>query len=173
AEWRRGWIRKRDRPIFDAMVWAVGDVEGLAHDVAEMPPVPPPSALASIEDLVAPEDLQQRHRFWANLESRPIDFVPWRERVPGAPVWREWYRYRPRATCDDPFADAARALLLIDPMTWPAGSRAHPRECGYIAPSLDLTAQFHRLVPESEWLLADAVAPIAAHGLVGAQARVW
>lgn len=27
--------------------------------------------------------------------------------------------------------------------------------------------------PESEWLLVDAIAPVAADGLIGAQARAW
>jgi acyl-CoA thioesterase len=166
-------MRQGSRPIFEAIVWVVGEVEGLAHDVAVMPPVPLPAALKPIEDLVPPEDLQQRHRFWANFESRPIDFVPWAEREPGAPEWREWYRFRPRATCDDPFADAARTLLLVDTMGWPATCRAYPRDSGYLAPSLDVTAQFHRLAPESDWLLVDAAAPVAAHGLIGGQVRVW
>ena len=64
----------------------------------------------SIEELVAPpSSASQRHRFWDNLESRPINWVPWPERTPGPPVWREWYRFRPRATFDDPFTDAARS----------------------------------------------------------------
>src|SRR5262245_56590048 len=89
-------------------------------------------------------------------------------------MWRHWYRFRPRATFDDPFVDAARALLLIDTMTWPAASSAHPPDdATYIAPSLDVTAQFHRLIPESDWLLSDTVAPVAADGLIGTTSRVW
>jgi acyl-CoA thioesterase II len=166
-------MTQEGRPIFEAIVWVVGEVNGLEHDVTDMPPVPLPSQLKSMEDLVPPEDLQQRYRFWNNFESRPIDFVPWSQREPGAPQWREWYRFRPRATCDDPFADAARSLLLIDTMGWPAACRAYPHNNGYLAPSLDVTAQFHRLAPGSDWLLVDAVAPVAAHGLIGGQARVW
>jgi acyl-CoA thioesterase II len=161
------------RAIFEAIVWVIGEMHGLEHDVAVMPSVPPPAGLKSIEDLVPPEDLRQRYRFWNNFESRPIDFVPWAARRPGAPEWREWYRFRPRAACEDPFADAARSLLLIDTMGWPAACRAYPRDNGYLAPSLDVTVQFHRLAPESEWLLVDAVAPIAAHGLIAGQARIW
>ena len=41
------------------------------------------------------------------------------------------------------------------------------------SPSLDVTAQFHRLVPECEWLLCDAAAPIAADALIGGQSRIW
>jgi acyl-CoA thioesterase-2 len=173
AESLRVSMTQAGRPIFEAICWVIGDVDGLDHDVTTMPGVPPPSELASMEDLVPPQDLQQRYRFWQNLETRPIEWVPWEQREPGAPEWREWYRFRPRATCDDPFADAARSLLLIDTMGWPAACRAHPRDSGYVAPSIDVTAQFHHLAPECEWLLVDAVAPIAAHGLIGGQARVW
>ena len=173
AESLRVSMTQKDRPIFEAILWVIAEVEGLAHDVATMPDVPLPSALRSIEDLVPAQDLQQRYRFWENLESRPIDWVPWDRREPGDPVWREWYRFRPRATCDDPFADAARLLLLVDTMGWPAACRAYPRDSGYVAPSLDVSVQFHRLEPQSEWLLVDAVAPVAAHGLIGAQARVF
>jgi acyl-CoA thioesterase len=166
-------MRQGSRAIFEAIVWVVGEGEGLAHDVAVMPAVPAPATLKSIEDLVAPEDLQQRYRFWSNLEERPLDSLPWLMRPLGAPEWRSWYRFRPRATCDDPFADAARTLLLIDTMGWPATCRAHPPDRGYIAPSLDVTAQFHRLAPESDWLLVDAAAPVAADALIGGQVRIW
>ena len=173
AESLRVSMTQAGRPIFEAICWAIGDLDGLEHDVTTMPRVPPPSELASMEDLVPAHDLQQRYRFWENLEARPIDFVPWNQREPGAPAWREWYRFRPRAVCDDPFADAARSLLLIDTMGWPAACRAHPPYSGYVAPSIDVTAQFHHLAPECEWLLVDATAPIAAHGLIGGQARIW
>src|ERR1700693_5291808 len=37
AESIRVSMTQRGLPIFDAMVWAVGDVGGLEHDVSEMP----------------------------------------------------------------------------------------------------------------------------------------
>ena len=173
AESLRVSLTQQGKPIFDAMVWAVGDVDGLEHDAARMPDVPPPAALQSTEELIPPQDMAQRHRFWINMEVRPVAWVPWAERVPGAPAVQEWFRFRPRASCDEPFADAARSLLLIDTMGWPAACYAHPRNAGWIAPSLDVTAQFHRLVPTSEWLLVDATAPVATDGMIGGQVRIW
>ncbi len=173
AESLRVSMAQKGRSIFEAIVWVIGDVEGLQHDVTEMPAVPLPSQLKSIEELARPEDLQHRYRFWENFEARPLDWIPWHERPPGPPTWREWYRFRPTPSCDDPFVDAARSLLLIDTMGWPAACRPHPRESGFIAPSLDVSAQFHALRPQCEWLLVDAVAPVAANGLIGGQARVW
>lgn len=166
-------MTQKTRPILEAVVWVVGEVEGLDHDVTRMPEVPGPAALRPIEELLAPEERKAPYPFWQNLEARPIDWVPWRDRKPGLPVWREWYRFRPRATFDDPFVDAARALILIDTMSWPATCRAYDEQRRYIAPSLDVTVQFHRAAPAVEWLLIDAIAPVAAHGLIGGQARVW
>jgi acyl-CoA thioesterase II len=166
---------QESRPIFEAIVWVIGaEATGLRHDVARMPAVPPPDRLQPIEELLRPEEQAGRFRFWRNLEQRPIDFIPWAERRASTPAWREWYRYRPRARFDDPFVDAARALLLIDTMIWPATCMAYdPQDRGYIAPSLDVTAQFHRPATGSEWLLCDAVAPVAADGLIGGQSRIW
>ena len=166
-------MTQQRRAIFEAVVWVTAEGDGLQHDSAAMPTVPLPPQLKPLEELEAPEDLQQRHRFWDNFEVCPIDYVPWQKRLPGAPIWREWIRFRPAASFDDPFVDAARLLLLVDTMGWPAACRAHPQNHGYVAPSLDVNVQFHRLAPDREWLLVDATAPVAAHGLIGSQARVW
>lgn len=173
AESLRVSMSQNGRPVVDAMVWAVADVDGLEHDAADMPQVPAPDSLKPIEELLPPEEREPRYAFWKNLESRPLNFVHWTQRPIGPPLWREWYRFRPRAVFDDPFVDACRLLILLDTMGWPAATRAHPIDAPWIAPSLDLTAQFHRNPSKHEWLLADAVAPIATEGLIGSQARVW
>jgi acyl-CoA thioesterase II len=173
AESLRVTMTQRKRPVFEALVWTTADGDGFRHDDAAMPSVPHPATLQTIEALATPEDLQQRHRFWHNFEVRPIDWVPWSRRPRGAPVWREWLRFRPRPSCEDPFVDAARTLLLIDTMGWPAACQPHLGREDFIAPSLDVYAQFHRPAPEREWLLVDALAPIAEAGLIGAQARIW
>ena len=126
-----------------------------------------------IEELVPPEERKASYAFWQNLETRPINWVHWRDRKPGAPTWREWYRFRPRASFEDPFVDAARSLLLIDTMGWPAACQAYPMDTPYVAPSIYVTVRFHRAAPLSEWLLCDAAAPVAAHGLIGGQACIW
>jgi acyl-CoA thioesterase-2 len=168
-------MTQRERLILEAQVWAVDDgLQGLQHDEMRMPDVPPPHELKSIDELIAPEDRVQRYPFWNNLDARPIkNWVPWLRRKPSPPVWREWYRFRPRATFDDPFTDAARSLLLIDTMSWPAACQPYVPEPGYVAPSLDVSVQFHGAAPDAEWLLCDASAPIAQHGLIGGQARIW
>jgi len=167
-------MTQRDRLLFEALVWVVDEVPGLEHDVAVMPDVPLPGALKSIEELVPAEERANAYPFWGNLEAKPVHFVPWNERGAGMPERREWYRYRPRATFSDPFVDAARSLLLIDTMAWPACCQAYPAgPMPYIAPSLDVAVHFHRLAPESEWLLSEATASVAAQGLVGGRGQVW
>ena len=43
----------------------------------------------------------------------------------------------------------------------------------FIAPSLDLSVQFHRLADLGEWLLCSGESGIAERGLVGFRSGVW
>lgn len=166
-------MTQAERPLVEAIVWVVAEGNaGLEHDVARMPDVPRPETLKPIEEL-EPPDQEAPFPFWGNLESRPIDWVPHEEHTPSPPEWREWYRFRPQATFDDPFVDAARSLVLLDTMMWPAAWKAHAPQEEYIAPNIDLNVQFHRAAPESAWLLCDAAAPVGAHGLIGTRSAVW
>src|SRR5262245_3425041 len=164
-------MTQKAQPILEAMAWFVGDVPGLAHDAARMPAVPGPDGLPSIEDLLPPEE-RAPYPFWDNLEGRPTRFVPRTEWKAGEPTFQSWYRYRPVATFDDPALDACRLLILADTLQWPAAFRAYD-DPPFMAPSIDLAVQFHRLVPDAEWLLGDAVSPVAADGLVGGRVAVW
>jgi acyl-CoA thioesterase II len=166
-------MTQKQRPIVEAIVWVVDEMAGLEHDGSAMPAVPSPHELKSVEELVGAENYAPNYAFWNNLEARPINWVPWEIRQPSPPVWREWYRFRPRATIDDPFADAVRAVILVDTMLWPAASRPHVPDPPYVAPSLDVTVQFHRLAPTAGWLLCDTTSTVAAHGLIGGHAKVW
>jgi len=174
AESLRVTLAQDGRPFLDAQVWTSDAREGLAHDFAPPPAVPPPAALRSTEELLADADAGPRHRFWDNLESRPTEWVPPAQREPGAPRLRCWYRFRPAARFDDRFLEAARALILVDTLSWPAACRAHrDDENPWMAPSLDLAARFHRAPPYSEWLLVEASADVADEGLIGFHNRVW
>lgn len=170
-------MTQQGKPILEATVWSIGEVEGLAHDVTEFPGVAMPHELKSLQDLLREEELEAGppFAFWNNFESRVIDFRrDWPPPEPLPPVFRNWYRFSPTPTFDDLWVDACRALVLIDVQSWPSAARQHveqpPR---FIAPSLDLYVAFHEPQPSSDWLLCDGHAPVAADGLMAWNGRLW
>lgn len=165
-------ITQGERRIFEGLLRTAAESEGLEHDVARIPESARPADLREIHELVPDEE--SPHPFWGNFRVKPV----WPERFePGerrahAPLFREWWRFQPRATFDDPWVDAARSLLILDTVTWPAACQPHP-DRPYTAPNMDVTAWFHRPAPDSEWLMADGRCEIAAGGLMGTHTRVW
>ena len=167
-------ITQDDRPILDASVWSVGEVEGLEHDESVPPDVPGPDDLPHIEELL-PEDAESPFKFWNNLDAKPIHFEhDWPPSGPRPASWQEWLRFRPAATFEDPWTDAARTVILVDLPSWPSAHRPHAwKQHGFMAPTLDLSVAFHRSSVGEEWLLADGEAPVSTGGLFGWTARVW
>lgn len=171
AESLRVTVAQDERRLLEALVRTAAEAPGLEHVYERAPRVPGPETLPPVDELRDPD--APRHAFWKNLEARPVD--PARVNAPPAsrdPLWTEWYRFRPRATFDEPFLDAGRSLLLVDTLSWPAAVQPHP-DAAYLAPNLDVTAWFHDAAPESEWLLADHACPVARGGLMGTTGRVW
>jgi acyl-CoA thioesterase II len=163
-------MTQADRPVHIALVWMVDQLEGLEHDAAPMPEVPPPEQVKSADEV--PGD-RPTFVFWGNLDHRHLDWDPYRdEREPRDPKFHGWYKYRPRATFDDPYVDAGRSLLLLDTLGWPATVQKHV-DPPFLAPSLDISVQFHRLVPESEWIYVEETSPVGADGLIGTNGRAW
>ncbi len=164
-------MRQEGRPVLQAVVRTAAEGPGLEHDVAVMPDVPDPETLKSWEELKP--DAPPGYPFWQNLEGK----ISHPERIddpgPYQPVFREWQRFRPRATFDDVWVDAGRMLLLIDTFSWPAASQPHPWPRRFQGPNLDVTAWFHRFAPESDWLLVDHESSVAEGGLMGSTARIW
>jgi len=156
-------------PIMDATAWFVaGDVAGFEHDAAVMPRVPAPETLRSYKDLS--EDYASWYPLWQSVEGRPLIWSP----SPGPPEWHAWLRLQAPLLHSDLVLEAARHLMWLDVMMWNAVLPPHPRRpTRFIAPSLDLTAQFHAGAPTEEWLLCDAAAPIAVDGLASCHGRVW
>lgn len=151
-------------PVAEALVWLVTDgLDGLSHDVATMPDVPPPEELRSFTELL-PADAPEPVSMWRNIEGRPIR---WSEE-PAEPYYGSWYRF-PAHTSDD----TARQLVLLDVMAWSAALTAHGPDSGYVAPNLDLTVQFHRAGTLEDWLFAEGQADVAQDGLIGFRSRVW
>jgi acyl-CoA thioesterase-2 len=180
AESFRVTMTQEGRPILDATVWTVADVEGLDHMVLTPPGVPLPDDLPTMAERWAAveEEPVAPFSFWHNFDARPIEWSPvWPPPEPLDPVWQQWERFLPTATFDDPWVDAARALVLVDVVSWPSASRHHqwkwPDGPEWMAPSLDLYVAFHDPHPHEPWLLVDGHAPVAGDGLVGWTGRLW
>ncbi len=175
------------RAVLDAMVWSVGQVEGLEHvDVAPPavsdPADTPPWTDRRLDvnpdvDRVDPGDEGRRpYVFWDNFEQRRLDgTATWPPPGPLPPTWRNWVRYKEGDLHDaDAWVQAARLLVVLDVGSWPAGSRPHAHaDPPFIAPSLDLYAAFQDPTGGSEWLLLDAHSPLAQAGLLSWTGRVW
>jgi acyl-CoA thioesterase II len=176
AESIRVSITQGARPVFEGLVWAVGDVEGLEHDFTEPPEVPPAETLLTVPERLAAAGMDQKapFPFWYNFDERPIDWIEnWEAREPRPPVFTTWFRYVPTSTFDDLWVDACRSLILIDTLGWPAVCRYHVKNQTIIAPSIDVTAAFHRFRPDEPWLLTRAQSPSGAGGVLGGQGEVW
>ncbi|HEX2575532.1 MAG TPA: thioesterase family protein [Aquihabitans sp.] len=167
-------VSQDGRRILDASAWSVADVPGLEHDESVAPEVPGPDDLQGIEELV-PEDAQPPFAFWRNFDAKPVAFeADWPPDGPRPARWREWLRFRPRATFDDPWVDAARSVILVDLPSWPSAHRPHAwQQPAFTAPTLDLSVAFHRNAANHEWLLCDGSAPVSTGGLFGWTAGVW
>ena len=167
-------VTQGGRPILDAMVWSVGDVEGLEHDETAPPAVPDPDELPDISELL-PEDAAPPFPFWNNFEAKPLEFeAQWPPDGPRPARWQEWLRFTPTATFEDPWVDAARCVILVDLPSWPSAHRPHAwKQPPFTAPTLDLNVAFHRPTSGRDWLLCDGAAPLSTGGLFGWTARVW
>jgi len=170
-------VEQDGRPVLAAIAWFVADaLDGIDHDWAPMPTVDGPDGLMTITERL---DTSGRPRmpmtFWDSVDMRPAGWIDdWANRAPGDPVTYEWWRF---PGLDLPVADqcvdAARLVVALDSVMWPAVGLAHTGELGFIAPSLDLAVQFHRAAPEAEWLLTEGRAPVATGGLIGGRATAW
>lgn len=166
--------------LAESTVWGVADgLDGYRWHEAEAPQVPSPQDTASIEERLADQpQARSPFSFGRNFEQRPVQ---WRspqewETFPGGPhTARNWMRFVPTSTFDDPWIDACRALILLDTWVWPAasGGLSAAERGRFLAPNLDVTARFHTDASTSEWLLVDAEAPVAGDGLIGTSANVW
>lgn len=169
-------LRQDGRAFLQAQVWSTNRTEGPQILEADRPDVPPPGALKTFAEHVAAhygDDAPPPPKFWTNLQSKPQTFRPFdAPREAGPARIAEWYSflgYEP----GDVWLDYARAVVLIDTLTWPTHHRGRAVAPDYIAPSLDLTVWFHEPAGPGEWLLVDGVADVAAMGVINGRNRVW
>jgi acyl-CoA thioesterase-2 len=164
-------MTQQGKPILHALVKTAADAPGYSHQHPEAPDVPPPETLKT--HVRRPSKRHPAFSFWNNVERRPVDRgTDGQTDEPTAPVLRQWARYRPRACFEDPFLDAARALILLDTYGFPAAYQHH-RGWEYLAPNLDTSAWFHHFSPDCEWLLIDSECLVGDRGLMGVNGKVW
>jgi acyl-CoA thioesterase II len=158
-----------EKPILHAMVKTAAEAPGYDHQHLRAPDVPGPTSLKTYQQL-SPNARPPKFAFWNNVERRPVDQGMTETR--SSPVLQEWTRFRPTACFEDPFLDAARALILLDTFGFPAAYRRY-RSWEYLAPNLDTSTWFHHFSPACEWLLIDHECILADHGLMAVSGRVW
>src|SRR5690606_27672913 len=93
------------------------------HDYVPAVQVPRPETLRPIEEIHPGRSVQP---FFTRFDQRPIDPAPNGHREPRDPELAGLFRFKPRATADDPFVDNARVMLLLDTFAWLATYPAHP-----------------------------------------------
>lgn len=151
--WQQGKL------MVQAQVWTYAVGSGLSHQLLPRPEHWMPLAEAGSRPPTG------NMRFWKNLEIRGVKN--------SAGHYSHWYRFTPETAIAVPYVDAARSLVLIDTMLWPARYYMESDAPLYVAPSLDLYVQFHRFNPTSHWLFSDALSQSAEHGVIGGTATVW
>ncbi|MEY2432191.1 MAG: acyl-CoA thioesterase [Acidimicrobiaceae bacterium] len=171
----RAEILQGDRRILEATAWTIADgVEALEHDDAVAPDVARPDDLPTLAELLADvADGGPPFPFWNNFDVRPLRFrKDWPPPEPLPPFFQEWVRFLD-GDYTDPWADACRAVVLVDVQSWPAANQPHAhRQHNLYAPSLDLYVAFHRR-PTSDWLLLDGYSAVGYGGLLGWTGRLW
>lgn len=169
-------VTQGDRPVLEAMIWAIDDdLPGLQHDG----PPPPAGARTWNDHLNMDErwaatgvERPSTYRFWDNVEQRPPFWIDdWDDRRDQDPVYLDWIRFVSVSDAG-PWAEAARQLLLVDLGAWPAATRTHVQS-EYIAPSIDVSCEFHHLDPNSGWYLLRGESPVAGGGLIASHQEVW
>lgn len=148
-----------DRLQVQAQVWTGDPGRGPTHQLTTVPDHFVELAEAGARPPVGPMP------FWERLEIREVKS--------SGGHYSHWYRFDPEPEIDDPYMDAARCLVLIDSMHWPARYFMHDEPPPFVGPSLDLYVQFHRFNLGSPWLFSDAVSVCADNGVVAGQATVW
>lgn len=158
------------KPFLTAQVWTTNREDGPAVATLSPPASPPVTQVADMATYMPPD--APKHLFWQNFETRPLDWKAFgTPGLQGQPLvyWQRFIDFE----SVDAFADAARSLVLIDTLLWPAHARGQGGGVDYIAPSLDLFVWFHAPQPAGDWLLIDARAPTAGGGLIHGTGQVW
>lgn len=169
-------ISQAGKPVLAAMIWAFDDgMEGRDHDDAPMPDIPRWRDCPTMGERFAAAGVPNPtiYRFWDNFEQRPVGWIDdWENRVPTRALYQEWLRFVDGGAPADPWDQAARLLLLVDLGGYPALGRRYVGP-GWMAPTIDVSCEFHRPATADEWFLLQGESPFSGDGLVGTHQHVW
>jgi acyl-CoA thioesterase len=168
-------ITQAGRPILQALVWTIDDgLDGLTHDAAAAPAVPRWDQLPTVQERCRADGAEYTpsYAFWNNFNQRPCNWITdWLNRPHNLPPeWLNWLRFDSPHVAD-PWVTACRQLLLVDLGGWPAAAAAY-LDNPFIAPSIDVSCEFHRL-DVGEWLLVHGFSDHASDGLVASRQAIW
>jgi acyl-CoA thioesterase len=175
AEAMRVSMTQGKNPIFEALVWACGPLDGLEHELTMLPATFEPESVPPTSERLAAGGIEPMYRFWTNLDERSETWrsaEEWEHREPTFPSFERWYRFLPTSTFDDLWVDACRSLILVDTLGWPAVCQLHV-DSAFVAPSIDITCTFHRARITEPWLFAQATSVSANAGVIGCEGKVW
>ena len=169
-------VRQGERLLLHATVLTAAGIGGHDHHEVTAPDAPDPEGLASLAERL-PED-GTTFAFWQVVDARPTAWIEdWPPPEPLPPTVLEWMRLADGFDgAGDPWLDAARSLVFIDVIGWPAAHHHHAwrgEDLGWFAPSADLHVAFHQPAADEEWLLVEGAAPVSAGGLIGTEGRLW
>jgi len=163
-------MRQGTKLVIQGMAWTGQEVEGYVHDTMEMPVVPHHRDLKSTADIqgaLAPNGM------WRNFEQRPVaGNTHWLLEESETPLQRDWIQFVADSIDDNAFVNGGRYLVLLDSYGWPAAARAHVGDPRFIAPTLSLSVDFHR-IHNDHWMLLDAHGPLSERGYMKIQNALW
>lgn len=182
-------MTQRGRDILVSLVSAAPTGQLGPHvNWQEAPEAPAPESLPETildEDVL---ELMGDEPFWKNLEFRMIKGLKGPHNYPGIEnLTPEELKFTPRRDAhirgwqrlpggeggSSPWVDACRHLIITASMQFATVADPFTPPLRFIAPTMNLTVEFHTFHPRARWLLADAVGSYAGDGLLGAETRLW
>lgn len=171
SELWRAELTQDGKTLLICHVWTVPEaLPGLEHDDAHET-LPAPETVPTFEEQYPDEP---SHPFFQRFEQRPIRGAPHAGEAARDAELTGFYRFTPRAVTENVFADAGRAIILMDTFGWLAQYPAHPTDgpSPWIAPNIDYHYRFHRPTCHADWLHMRVRAPVAEAGLMSTDGEI-
>jgi acyl-CoA thioesterase len=155
------------------LVWTIDRKNGPNHSAAQIPSVPHPEELRSLEEVMRADE-PPVHKFWSVYDQRPINRIGSRQRSPRSSRFLRWFRYRDPVDGTSQFLTAAKYLPTIDVLGVTAAAQMYDEPfLRSLAPTIQLAVHFYDISDAGEWFLCDAFCEHTNDGLIPARVKVW